>query len=226
MNGGAAISTEGLGAGNGGAISVNSSQATLGNQSEISSAAFTNAGSVQVTAQSLTLAGSSSVNASAGHDGGNITLRVDQFVYLNDSNVQSFAGIVTLPNQQTAKGGNILIDPEFVILNNSFISANDLAPGGVDGNIVNLANFFFTSNSALHATGTIDTTPPDLNLAASLVDLPANLVDVNSRLRERCASSMNREFSSFIVVGRGGFEAAPEELQPDFGLGSGPSSGN
>jgi hypothetical protein len=44
------------------------------------------------------------------------------------------------------------------------------------------------------------------------------LVDAGIQLRERCDRSVNHEFSTFIVVGRGGIENAPEELQPDFGL--------
>jgi filamentous hemagglutinin family protein len=219
LNGGAAISTEGLAFGNGGPISVTCTQGTLSDQSEITSGAFGTAGSVQITADSFTLSGNSNVNSSAGESGGDITLHVGRLLYLNDSYIQAYAGIVNLFNQASSRGGNIVIDPEFVVLDDSFISANDLAPGGTDGNIVNMANFFFTNDSTLHATGTIQTTPPDLDLAASLVGLPADLTDANSRLRERCAESINHEFSSFIVVGRGGTEAAPEELQPDFGLG-------
>ena len=115
-------------------------------------------------------------------------------------------------------GGNIDIDPEFVVLDDSFISANDLSGFGHDGNILNTADFFFINDSTLHATGTIETTPPDLDLAGSLAFLPANLVDAETQLRERCDRAANHEFSTFIVVGRGGIENAPEELQPDFGL--------
>jgi len=116
------------------------------------------------------------------------------------------------------QGGNIYIDPEFVVLNNSLISANDLSPTGQDGNIVNEADFFFTSDSILHATGTIQSPSPDLNLAESLAFLPVNLVDAQTQLRERCDRAVNHEFSTFIVVGRGGTESAPDELQPDFGV--------
>jgi hypothetical protein len=43
---------------------------------------------------------------------------------------------------------------------------------------------------------------------------------VQNKLRESCARSVNHEFSTLIVTGRGGTEAAPEELQSDFGLHS------
>jgi filamentous hemagglutinin family protein len=223
LNGGAVISSAstGLSTGNGGSVSVTTNQGQLAGRSSITaSSEETNAGSIQITAaDSFTLSDGSSVSSSAGENGGDVTLKVGRLLYLTNSNIQAFAGVISFLGQQTGlTGGNILIDPEFVILNNSFISANDLSPGGKDGNITNFANFFFTSDSLLHATGTIETTAPDLDLGGTLVVLPGNLVDVQSKLRESCARSVNKEFSTLIVVGRGGTEAAPEELQPDFGL--------
>jgi filamentous hemagglutinin family protein len=221
LDGGAVISSSSFGAGNGGSVLVNSAQAELFNESLISaSAEFSNGGSVQIDAgDSLQMFNGSSVSTSAGKNGGDITLEIGQLFYLYNSNVQAFAGVSSVPGQQVGgRGGNILIDPEFVVLGNSFISANDLSGLGEDGNIVNTATFFFSSDSLLHATGTIQTTAPDLELANSLLGLPANLIDVQNRLRESCAQSVNHEFSTFIVVGRDGTETGPNELQPDFGL--------
>jgi Asp/Glu/hydantoin racemase len=48
--------------------------------------------------------------------------------------------------------------------------------------------------------------------------LPEELATDASKLKESCARSVNHEYSSLIVVGRGGTEAAPDELQPDFGI--------
>lgn len=226
LSGGAIISSASIdagmfGSGNGGSVSITTNQGQLAGRSSITaSSQASNAGSVQITAaDSLTLLDGSSISSSAGENGGDVTLKVGRLLYLTNSNIQAFAGVISFLGQQTGlTGGNILIDPEFIILNNSFISANDLSPGGKDGNITNFANFFFTSDSLLHATGTIETTAPDLDLGGTLVVLPGNLVDVQSKLRESCARSVNKEFSTLIVVGRGGTEAAPEELQPDFGL--------
>ena len=219
MSGGATISADSIGAGEGGRVTVNCSVGELAHQSEISSTSFTDAGSVTVTAsQSLKLSGDSFINTSAGGNGGDITLRVGSLIYLDDSDILAFAGLTYIPGLQVGgNGGNILIDPQFVVLGNSLISANDLASIGSDGNILNQTDFFFSSNSSLKATGTIDTTSPDLDLAQSLYALPSDLVNTKHQLREKCAAAMNHEFSSFIVVGRGGTESAPEEFQPDFG---------
>jgi len=216
---GAVISTASLEGAEGGPISISCAQGQLSNNSEVSSTSFTEGGSVKITAtDSFTLSGNSSINTSAGENGGDVSLRVGQLLFLLDSNIEAYAGIVSLPNQSNDRGGNIVIDPEFVILDNSLISANNLSGSGQDGNISNSATYFFTNDSVLHATGTIVTTPPDLDLAGSLVFLPGNLVDASVELRERCERSVNHEFSTFIVVGRGGTETAPQELQPDFGV--------
>jgi filamentous hemagglutinin family protein len=220
LSAGAVISTASFGSGKGGPISVSCDTAVLSNDSEISSTSFTDAGSVEIDASDyLQLLGGSTITTSASENGGDITFKIGDYLYLLDSSIQAYAGVFALANQDVGgNGGNILIDPEFVILNNGLISANDFSSTGHDGNITNLSDYFFSYDSTLYATGTIDSTPPDLNLEGSLLVLPSDLVHVERELRERCAAALNHEFSSLIVVGRGGIETPPDELQPDFGL--------
>jgi hypothetical protein len=217
---GAIISSSSLFEGKGGQVTVNSSEVQLSGGSQISAiSGLTNAGSVQITAaSSLSLTGGSSITTSAGETGGAVTLEVGQLLYLLDSSITAYAGypvdlqgapLPPPPPNPNLRGGNINIDPQFVILDDSLISANDFSPGGKEGNILNTADFFFTEESTLHATGTIETTAPDLDLAGSLAFLPANLIDAHSQLREKCDRAANHEFSTFIVVGRGGIENAP-----------------
>jgi hypothetical protein len=149
-------------------------------------------------------------------NGGNITVNAGKLVYLLDSKI-----IAAAQNN----GGNILIDSQFVVLDDSVISAN--AELGQGGNITIFTGNFLNNNSALTATGAtdgaIDISAPDLDLSGSLASLPATLVSEEKRLREKCARAVNHEFSTLIVVGRNGTESAPEELQPDFGISSLPS---
>jgi filamentous hemagglutinin family protein len=227
LNSGAVISTSSIfSSGNGGTVRVLCGVGELTEQSSINAtSSFTDAGSVVVdAAQSLRLYTGSTLNTSAAYNGGDISVQVGQLIYLRDSSILAYAGVGSTPsNPVDVNGGNIFIDPEFVLLDGSLISANDLSPLGMDGNIVNLTAYFFNSDSELHATGTIETTPPDLNLGQSLVVLPANLVDAQKRLRESCARSINHEFSTLTVVGRGGTETNPDELQSDFGQDALPS---
>ena len=46
--------------------------------------------------------------------------------------------------------------------------------------------------------------------------LPASLLSAETQLRERCTAQLRGDFSSFITLGRGGTEPAPDELQVEF----------
>jgi hypothetical protein len=201
--------------GNGGDISITTNDIlNEGDQATITASSLqSNAGNITVNADQLIMQNSSidtSASALAGNplvgNGGSIHITVGHLIYLLNSKIVTKA---------TNKGGNITIDPEFVILGNSLISA---AGGAGDGNIIINANFLLSSGSTIDATGsvTIDSIP--LDLAGSLLPLPAELTSEEKRLRESCARSIGHEFSSLIVVGRGGTETGPQELRPDFGL--------
>lgn len=213
---GSGITAQSLGTGNSGTVNVSGGSIGLAHGAVItSSSAHSNAGSVTVNAaNNLTLADHSAVTTQAAINGGNVTLTAGGVVYLLDSRVTTAAG---------NNGGNILIGSQFVVLNNSLISAN--AALGQGGNITISSSFFLNQGSLITATGntddgTISITAPEFDLAGNLLVLPGDLIEANNELREQCARSLNKEFSSLIVVGRGGSEAAPEELQPDFGLGA------
>jgi large exoprotein involved in heme utilization and adhesion len=210
---GSGATAQSLGLGDSGNITIGADSVALTNHGTITtSSLYTNAGSIVVNASDkLTEEGGSSITTQAAVNGGDITLNVGTLVYLLDSEITAAAG---------NNGGNILIDPEFVVLNDSLISAN--AAVGQGGNITIISDYFLNSGSTITATGTtndgtITITAPDFDLANDLLSLPGDLVQAEKELRERCADSLNHEFSSFIVVGRGGVETAPDELQPDFG---------
>jgi filamentous hemagglutinin family protein len=210
------ITAQALGLGNSGSVLVSAGNVSVTNGGIITtSSRYSNAGSIVINANdSLILQSGSSITTAAALDGGDITLNVGTLVYLLHSQITAAAGY---------NGGNILIDPEFVVLNDSLISAN--AALGQGGNITIISDYFFNSNSQITATGsttngTITISAPELDLAGNLLLLPGDLVQAEKELRERCARSLNHEFSSLTVVGRGGVETPPDELQPDFGVDS------
>jgi filamentous hemagglutinin family protein len=180
------------------------------------SSAASDAGSIQLTSSApITLSDRSSITASAGRDGGNIHLTCPSLVYLQHSSITATAGA----SGGGGMGGNITIDPQFIILNNSPISAN--AAAGQGGNISLVSDFFFASSSPVTATGTVangtvNITAPQLDLGAELITLPSSLVDAQNQLRERCTALLQGDFSSFISIGRGGTESEPEELEDEF----------
>jgi filamentous hemagglutinin family protein len=212
------ITAQAFGTGDGGSVALTADSVSIANSGLITtSSILSNAGTITINASTdVSLTNSGTITTQAGFNGGNITVNAGKLVYLLDSKI-----IAAAQNN----GGNILIDSQFVVLDDSVISAN--AELGQGGNITIFTGNFLNNNSALTATGAtdgaIDISAPDLDLSGSLASLPATLVSEEKRLREKCARAVNHEFSTLIVVGRNGTESAPEELQPDFGISSLPS---
>lgn len=142
-------------------------------------------------------------------DGGNIDIRAGKLIYLKDSEITTSVGT------GTGNGGNITIDPDFVVLNNSRIIAN--AFGGNGGNIAITAGNLFRSpesvisaSSQLGISGSVVISSPIVDLAGSLESLPASYLDAGTLLAERCAARIAGNASSFVVAGRGGVPVEPD----------------
>jgi large exoprotein involved in heme utilization and adhesion len=217
MDSNSSISSANTGTGTAGSVLIDTTgPVKLRHGSSISTLAEVgDAGSIEVSsAEMIRLREGSSITASAGANGGNITISAPDLVYLIDSQITATAG----RNGRNGKGGNITIDPQFIVLNNSLISAN--AAVGQGGNINLVSDFFFNSNSLITATGTtngtVNISAPPLDLGAELITLPISLLSAANQLQERCTALLQGDFSSFISIGRGGTEPEPDELQEEF----------
>jgi len=162
----------------------------------------------QITTQTLTA------------DGGNIKLTAPNTIQLQDSVIS------TSVQGGEGKGGNINIDPQFVVLNNSSIIAN--AFGGPGGNITIIADNFLQSadsliqaSSALSTPGVIQIQSPDNNVESSIAQLPAAFLDAASLLRGLCSARRTGAPSSFVVAGRGGIPVDADGYLPSFGADAG-----
>jgi large exoprotein involved in heme utilization and adhesion len=116
----------------------------------------------------------------------------------------------------SGNGGNINIDPTFVILDNSQIIAN--AFGGNGGNINIVADFFMTTteslvqaSSQLGIDGEVTIDAVQTDIIGDLTQLPASYLNATALLREPCAVRTLQR-SSFIVVGRGALPIAPGSM--------------
>ena len=117
-----------------------------------------------------------------------------------------------------SKGGNVSIDPVFVILNGSSITAN--ADAGPGGNIFIRADFYFQSlDSFLSASsntgvdGTITLVSPILDLSGNLVQLSGEFFNADNWIVQEC--SLRTEESgvgSFTVVQQMGPPGMPDDL--------------
>ncbi len=180
------------------------------------SAAEGDAGSIEIHASDrLALHRRSSIASSAGRNGGNISITGSEIVHLTDSSITATAGTQLAPGGTGGTGGNITVATRYVILDHAVISAN--AALGRGGNIALESDFFLQSSSLITATGaqagTVVIAAPELDLSAGLVELPGSLFDASSQLREQCARRLGLDFSSFLVIGRGGVSLAPDDAQ-------------
>ena len=209
---GGSISATTAGPGAGGSVFVEAGNITLAQASSIEAAATRTgtAGSVTLTsATTIALSDGSSITVrSALSDAGSIRLIAPQRIALQDSTILAEAGL---------NGGDVFIDPQFVILDHSLISANAIL--GAGGNIILISDTFLASESAITASseasvqGTIDIQSPDAQLANALTALPGGILGTDIRLSERCPMRLSAELSSFLVIGRGGLPPAPEDLR-------------
>lgn len=200
--------------GAGGSVRVTAGSIKLdGGRISVQSLGTGNAGSVVIDAgQKLELANGSSITTEAASaDGGDIHITARDLVSLFDSRITTSVGT------GAGNGGNIRIDPAFVVLKNSQITAN--AFGGNGGNIDIISDFFLTDTSSvvqassqLGISGTVAITAPQTNLSSSLTVLPSAFFDASALIRQSCATRAERAASSSLVhVGRGGLAPNPEQ---------------
>lgn len=206
-----------VGNGNGGDISIIARESVeMESGASISSSSLGTglAGNIFLDAgDSLEIKNSSITTEATIADGGNITIRAIDMIYLDNTDITTSVG------NGSGNGGNIDIDPEFFILRGSNILAN--AYGGDGGNIALVANHFITSadssidaSSTLGMDGSIDISSPDEEVADDLVDLPDNYLDVTSLMSERCGSSSGS--SSLVDAGSSGMAIDPDSYLPSF----------
>jgi hypothetical protein len=218
LNSSALITSANLGTGNAGSIVIAARDAvTIDDASLITVfSQGADAGSITLAGSSVELHGGSRVIASAGANGGSITIGARDFFHLDHSTLAATAGSTLAATGAGGAGGNITVDPTFIILDHATISAN--AALGRGGNILLRADNFLSSESLLTASGntagTVEIAAPELDLAAGLVILPDALVDASTQLRELCAARLGLDFSSFLVIGRGGVSFSPDEALP------------
>jgi large exoprotein involved in heme utilization and adhesion len=189
-----------------------------------------NAGNILINASdSLVMQNSSITTETTQSDGGDIHIQVGRLVQLTDSQITASV------QGGTGNGGNITIDPQFVILQGSQIIAN--AFGGNGGNILIVAGVFFadpfstiSASSTLGISGTVSIQAPVTSLSGTLAPLPGEIVQATELLQARCAARIAGGTSgSFVVAGRDGLPPEPGGLLPSplyqAGFSDGPVAG-
>jgi large exoprotein involved in heme utilization and adhesion len=184
------------------------------------------AGNLQIQAGTIRLDNQGTITAAAaGGDKGNITIESQ------DIQMRRRSAITTNATGPTA-GGNITINTDtLVALENSDITANAVNNRG-GRVIVNAQGIFGTqfrpnitpesditasSNLGAEFSGIVQINTPDVDPSSGLVELPATVVDVEGLVaRNLCAPK--QAGSSFVVTGRGGLPASPNDPLIDEGV--------
>ncbi len=214
----ASITTFNSGTGAAGNIDVSAANVLLSGNSLVSarSSGLGNAGNITFNVADLfQMSDSSVITEAVQADGGDIKINAGNMVYLGDSVISASVG-----GGSDTVGGNIFIDPEFVILNNSQIIAN--AFEGRGGNIRIVAGTFLAdpesivdASSEKGIDGTVEVRAPITDVTRKLKPLPKSFKSPAELLLESCIARLRGgEYSSFIVGGRDGLPLEPGSLLP------------
>jgi large exoprotein involved in heme utilization and adhesion len=204
---------------NGGTVSADSGGTLAGQQFSGSGLA----GDITINAgDQISMSNGSVSTRAVTSDGGNITLNAPNLIQLTNSQ------ITTSVESGVGTGGNITIDPQALILNNSRILAN--AFGGPGGNINITADIFLVNNnggfptslagivdasSALSTPGTVNIQANFTNVQGSVTLLPETPLKATELLRAACAARFaGGKTSSLVLGGRDGLPLQPGDLLP------------
>lgn len=205
--------------GRAGDITMNVGSLRLANRSEITSSSkgtvegAGDAGNITVRSRSTVVLDNSLITTEAIEaSGGQIEINAPDMIQLVDSRV------TTSVKDGTGGGGNISIDPDFVILKGSQILARAFAGSG--GAIDVTAGLFLAdpasvvdASSTLGVSGTVQINAPINNLSSVVARLPESLLAVQALLRASCAAKLAQgATSSFVERGRDGIPAGPDGL--------------
>lgn len=227
---------------NGGAVSLTNG-ASIKSQSETTTTTGS-AGDITMNVESLAMASRSEISSSSlgtvagAGDAGNITIQSGSTVLLNDSSITTEASeasggkivvnapeMIRLTNSRISTsvkgvagdsdGGNISIDPQFFILQNSQLVAQ--ANAGAGGAINVIARVFIADPSSLVSAtsesgpqGTVNIQSPVQNVGGELAALSDEFASAAALLAQQCAARVaDGKFSTFVVAAREGLPVEP-----------------
>jgi len=215
---GGGIKADTRGTGSGGAIDISARNVNVsdtGTAINALSVGSGNAGNIYITAADSVYIRDSSITTEALlADGGNINIKAPGTIRLDNSTLTA-----SVNGEKETYGGNIVIDPQYVILKGSDVIAT--AHKGTGGNISITANVFLADATSLVSAaselgfpGTVNIDAPN-NITGLIAPLSSDFTSASSLLRERCIARIREgKYSSFVVGGRGGMPIEPGNMLP------------
>jgi len=226
------ISTASKGSGHAGNINIKAQDIFLISSANISSASKSpekggaagrlniNAShSIQLINSSLTTEAVKTITTDdqTDHLNGKITIQANYMISLQKSVITSSV------LSERGNGGDIDIDPTFVLMNKSKIIAN--AYEGDGGNIHIVADHFIQSSDSLvdasskfGVDGDINIDAPDEQIEKGIAKLPDNFFNAQKWLNTPCALRDKENVSRLIISGRDAIPDVPDDLRPSLPL--------
>lgn len=175
-----------------------------------SSTGHGNAGNIAINAGTQFFGHNASITTQANQaSGGNITLQATDSIRLVNSQLNT-----SVQGGPHTSGGNILIDPAVVTLQNSQVLAQALQ--GTGGNINIIAGTFLadqtsvvSASSQFGLSGAVTIQSPVSSLSNTLTTLPQQPLQVQHLMRQRCAAQAHGQLSSLVVAGRDALPVEP-----------------
>jgi len=209
-----------LGDGNGGKVKVKARKIELKHGSAIYAMSILgakgNAGDVELDVKdSLRMQNGSLIWTTAegvkGSGGGNISINSPGYLYLTDS------GLSTSVFADNGDGGNIILKPEFLVLDNSSILARAYEGSGGNINITTTNIYEFSKNvinasSYLGKSGEVIVVSPDVNIEEKIPSLKDSL-SLGNLSMNRCTIHNHEDSSSFVIITRDKLPETPLDLR-------------
>ena len=214
-----------------GNIKINARSLSLSNGAEVNVSSLTSqpgfAGNIDITSPSIRLDRGGIKSQTTSGDGGNITLKVQDLLFMrHDSQISTTAGLAP----SGGDGGNITIDASkgFIVAvpyENNDITANAYTgnggrvtikpkPEGIFGIEERKRETKFTSDitasSQLGIDGVVEIAVPDVDPSQGLTQLPDTPRTV--AINDGCQVSAGQEAVQFFDIGRGGTPPSPDDL--------------
>jgi len=179
------------GTGPAGNLQIQAGTIRLNNQGVITAAAAGgDKGNITLDSQEIQMRRGSAIttNATGASTGGNITIKTDTLVALENSDITA--------NALNNRGGNVSINAQGIF--------------GTEFRPQLTPNSDITATGAEGLNGVVQINTPDVDPSSGLVELSATVVDVEGLVaRNFCAAK--QAGSSFKVTGRGGLPASPND---------------
>jgi large exoprotein involved in heme utilization and adhesion len=174
------------------------------------------AGNISISAtDSIYLRDSAITTEALLADGGNISIKAPGTIRLDNSTLTA-----SVNGEKETTGGNIIIDPQYVILKGSDVIAT--ANKGTGGNIDITSTVFLadagsivSAASELGFPGTVEIRAPN-TISNIVAPLSSDYISASALLRERCIARIREggSYSSFVVGGRDGLPMEPGSILP------------